>query len=62
MVGGVLSALRHSGAQAVVRRPHLAHHRLQLVGLHARILLTQGGVTSAMEVKGRMLHRKRCAA
>lgn len=41
VVGGVLSALRHSGTEAVMRRPHLAHQRLQLVRLYARILLTQ---------------------
>lgn len=35
VVGGVLAALRHSRTQAVVRRPHLGHHRLQLVRLHA---------------------------
>lgn len=43
VVGGVLAALRHRSAQAVMRRPHLGYHRLQLVRLHARILLTQRG-------------------
>lgn len=31
VVGGVLPALRHGGAQAVVRRSHLGHQTLQVV-------------------------------
>lgn len=38
VVGGVLPALRHGAAQAVVRRPHLPHQSLQVVRLHAVVL------------------------
>lgn len=38
VVGGVLPALRHGAAQAVVRRSHLPHQRLQVVRLHTVVL------------------------
>lgn len=40
VVGGVLPALRHGAAQAVVRRSHLPHQSLQVVRLHAVVLST----------------------
>lgn len=43
VVGGVLPALRHGGAQAVVRRSHLGHQTLQVVRLHAVVLQTENG-------------------
>lgn len=39
VVGGVLPTLRHGGAQAVVSRSHLPHQSLQVVGLHAEVLI-----------------------
>lgn len=39
VVGGVHPALRHGAAQAVVRRSHLPHQGLQVVRLHAVVLL-----------------------
>lgn len=38
VVGGVLPALRHGVAQAVVRRSHLPHQSLQVVRLHTVVL------------------------
>lgn len=38
VVGGILPALRHGGAQAVVRCSHIPHDGLQVVGLHAVVL------------------------
>lgn len=43
VVGGVLPALRHGGAQAVVRRSHLGHQTLQVVRLHAVVLQRENG-------------------
>lgn len=39
VVGGVLPALRHGAAQVVVRCSHLPHQSLQVVRLHAIVLL-----------------------